>query len=155
MQTGAWPWAAGQQTIAALERCLALGVTATARTLEARGARVDGGATQHRDDAQCPDRNDAHPRVRRVAARGRPRDARDRRLRAALADDAQAAAKRALAAMYTVPHGERLSPSPHRLHATALVAAAAGQTAPAMPLTRLLHAAYTMENKRIEPSGQR
>ena len=155
VQTGAWPWAAGQQTIAVLERCLALGVTATARTLELAApewtvARRSIAMTLNvlivmtRIRASDVSRRAAGHAMLAIAGFG---------LREPMT--LEAAAKRALATMYTIPHGERLTPSPHRLHATALVAAAAGQSGAAMPLTRLLHAAYTMENKRIEPSGQR
>lgn len=155
LQTGAWPWAAGQQAVASLERCLALGVTATARTLELAApewtvARRCIAMTLNvlivmtRIRASDVSRRAAAHAMLAIAGFG---------LREPMT--LEAAAKQAFATMHTVPKGERLGSSPHRLHATALVASTAGQAGGAMPLTRLLHAAYTMESKRIEPSGQR
>jgi hypothetical protein len=154
MRTGAWPWVASQQAIAALERCLALGVTATARALELAApewtvARRSVAMTLNvlivmtRIRASDVSRRAAAQAMLAIACFG---------LRTPM--PLEQAALRALDPLLTIPPDAPLTPSPHRLHATALVAAAAGQATP-LPLTRLLHAAYTMEQRRIEPSGQR
>jgi hypothetical protein len=154
MQTGAWPWASSQQAIAALERCLSLGVTATARALELAAPEwtvarrsvamaLNVLIVMTRIRASDVSRRAAVQAMLAIACFG---------LRSPMS--LEAAAQRALDPLLTIPPDAQLAPSPHRLHATALVAAAGGQAAP-LPLTRLLHAAYTMEHRRIEPGGQR
>lgn len=154
-----WPWLAGQHAIAALERCLSLGVTATARALE----------------LAAPEWTPARRSVAMVAnvlivlTRIRASDISRRAAAHAVLTLAsfglhcrkpfEQAALDALASLYATPTSpesdEPVAPSPHRLRTTALVAACAGQSATPMQLTRLLHAAYVLESKRIDPRGER
>lgn len=158
-QTRQWPWVAGQRVIAALERCLSLGVTATARALE----------------LASPDWTPARRSVAMVTnvlivlTRLRASDLSRRAAAHAMLAIAgfgmregrpfEQAALHGLGTLYATPTGredqEPLAPSPHRLRMTALVAACAGQSGAPMQLTRLLHAAFVLESRRIEPNGQR
>lgn len=153
LQTGAWPWAESQQAIAALERCLSLGVTATARALELAAPEW---TVARRSVAMATN-------VLIVMTRIRTSDVARRAAAQAMLSIAcfglrdpmslEAAAQRALPTLQVTSGNAPLAPSPHRLHATALVAATAGQ-APPLPLIRLLHAAYLVELKRFD-AGQR
>jgi len=157
--TRPWPWQQGQQVIAALERCLALGVTATSRAIE----------------LAAPDWTPARRSVAMVTSvlivltRLRASDV-SRRAAAhatlAIASYGMREAKtfeqsalHALSSLYATPTAEpgedSVAPSPHRLRTTALVAASAGQNGVPMQLTRLLQTAFALESKRIEPNGQR
>jgi hypothetical protein len=160
MATGVWPWLEGQHAVAALERCLSLGVTATARALELAAPEW---TPARRGVAMVTN-------VLTVLTRLRASDvARRAGAHAMLAiagygfaqpnESFATAAQRALEAVHRAPAGsggnEPVAPSPHRLRTTALLSGAAGRSSSPMALARLLHAAFTLEGKRIDASGQR
>jgi len=158
-QAGTWPWLEGQHTIAALERCLALGVTATSRAIE---LAAPDWTVARRTIAMVTNvlvvltRIRASDVSRRAAAHAMLAVAGYGLTEPRLFDSA---ARRALDAFYATPASTNddgaVAPSPHRLRTTALLAASAGRSNAAMPLTRLMHAAFMLESKRIDPSGQR
>jgi hypothetical protein len=159
-RTRAWPWARGQRVIAALERCLAFGVTATARAQELGAGEW---TTPRRALAATTQTLLVLSRLR-VADLGR-RAAGHAALALACAglpnrcDFAQAAQRTldALCAPLALdPRDEdpaRGAPNPHRLRTTALIAACVSN--PRLPEARLLHAAYLLEQKRIDERGLR
>jgi len=159
LETGCWPWLEGQHTVAALERCLSLGVTATARALELAPPEW---TAARRSVAMVSN-------VLTVLTRLRTSDVARRAAAHAMLAIAgyglaqpsvsfATAAQRALEAVHRAPatsgDDEPVAPSPHRLRMTALLSACAGKGS-SMALTRLLHAAFTLESKRMDPSGQR
>jgi hypothetical protein len=158
-RTRAWPWSRGQHVIAALERCLSFGVTATARAQELGAGdwttprRALAAATHvlmvlSRLRVGDLGRRAAGHAMLALACTGLP----DRM-------DFVHAAPRALDALCVPLAGEHertkgpAGPNPHRLRTAALVAACSAN--PRLPEMRLLHAAYAFEQKRVSATGLR
>lgn len=148
-----WSWSQAQAVITTIERCLALGVTATGRALElappewtparrAVAVAVHTSIAFSRLRSSDLTRRAATHAILAIACAG------------LLKHPFDSCARSALDVLGAPPARPPSQPSPHRVRTLALLSAAASSLKPELPVARMMHAVYTLERKRIDDAGQ-